>query len=69
MRMKFKDVRNGLNLAVVVNGCLFVASMFSQGADLADSVFSPIWMMALLAICVICCWFHRMNIQDLKAHA
>jgi hypothetical protein len=64
--MNFADVRNGLKLAVVVNGCLFIVAMLSKNADLADFVFSLAWMMALLAISVVCCWLYRRCVQGRK---
>lgn len=66
--MKFADIRSGFKLAVVVNGCLFVAAMLSQSADLADFVFSLVWMMGLLAICVVFCWLYRRYVQGRRAH-
>lgn len=67
MHMKFADVRNGFKLAVVVNGCLFIVAMLSRSADLADFVFSLIWMMVLLVICVVCSWLYRRYAQGRKA--
>jgi hypothetical protein len=68
MHMKFADVRSGFKLAVVVNGCLFIAAMLSQSADLAGFVFSPAWMMGLLAICAIFCWLCRAYVRGRKEH-
>lgn len=65
--MNFEDVRSGLKLAIVVNGCLFIVAVLSQSAGLADFVFNLVWMMVLLFVCAVCSWLYRRHVQGRKA--